>query len=289
MKKIITTVIVGLLIGGAAMADVFYLHADMPANSTPNDKTLWFDDPAGGTSQDVLGAPNTGNRFDMNGYGFRAATGTTHTFAGTLVVGESTLAMMYAYTWNLTGLDIDSGTLLMRPHQTSVNLNIANLAVGASGNLDIRTLTGNDVVNLSVANLSGSGRIGFGITYANDANGLWNFSVSDATPEFTGTVDLFRGELTFGSDFALNESSFTINSIEDNSIILANSVSFSNVVFGASSLSAGTYTAVELNAAFGTDRFSGTETLTVIPEAATIAMLGSGALGLLLTRRYFSH
>lgn len=242
----------------------FYLHANMLAGSTPNDKTLWFDDPVGGTSQYDLDAPNTGNNFDMNGYEFRTASGSSHTFAGTLLVGASTLAMMYADEWNLAGMNVSDGTLLLRPHRTTVDMNVEELTVGASGIMDVRTLTGNNVVNLSVADLSGSGHIRFGIdSYSNDTNGVWSLSVTDPDSEFNGTVDLTRGELTFNSSFALSNATFAVNLVEDNSIVLNADVSFGKVIL-SSGLEAGTYTVSQLNSELGADRFSGTGTITVL-------------------------
>ena len=262
MKKLVITGLC-LLLGGSIMADVFYLHANMPTNSSPNDKTLWFDDPVAGTSLQILGKPTLGNRFDLNGYEFRTATGTSHTFSGTLISRASPLAMMYANMWNLVGLDVDTGTLLLRPHQTNVTMNISNLTVGSSGYMDLRTLTGNNVVNLSVANFSGSGHVRFGITsYLNDTNGVWSLSVTDTTPEFTGTIDLTRGQLTFATSFVLGDATFAINSVQTNRVMLVNDVTFGNVTFGTNSLATGTYTAAQLNSTFGTTRFYGTGKIT---------------------------
>jgi len=267
MKKSIVAGL-GLLIAGSAMADTYYLHADMAANSTPNDKTLWWTDPVGGVTQESLGAPTTGNRFDMNGYLFRSQNSSgTATFNGTAVVGSAGSKqdvgfLLYTGTWNGHGLDIADGkNLLIRPHQSSTAMALQTLTVGAGADLTFRTLTGNNNVALSTANISGSGSIGFGITgYANDTNALWTLSITDATPEFTGSVDLVRGQLTFGSAFALDDAGFTVNSAEDNSVVLDNAVSFGSMAYGSSSLAAGTYTATQLNTEFGTTRFSGSET-----------------------------
>ncbi len=294
MKKSIVAGL-GLLIAGSAMADTYYLHADMAANSTPNDKTLWWTDPVGGVTQESLGAPTTGNRFDVNGHLFRSQnSGGAATFNGTAVVNSTVGAepgvgfLLYTGTWNGYGLDVDND-LLVRPHQSSTAMALQDLQVNASGVLSFRTLTGNNNVALSAANIAGHGAIEFGTTdYANDVNALWNLSITDATPNFGGTVDLIRGQLTFGSAFALNDAGFTVNSAEDNSVVLDNAVSFGSMDYGVSSLAAGTYTASQLNTEFGTTRFSGSETLTVIPEPATLGLVGIFSAGLLLARRRFS-
>jgi len=289
MKKLVITGLC-LLLGGSIMADVFYLHADMLGNSNPNDKTLWFDDPVGGTSQDVLGAPTGGNRFDLNGKLLRSATTTltgSHTFSGTFVVGNSTTGLLYAANWSIYGMDVNAKMMMRAALAAPNSIVISNLVLGSSGDMFFRTLTGvNSTVNLSVANISGSGHLRFGDTgYANDTNGVWSLSVTDTTPTFTGTIDLTRGQLTFANSFVLGDATFAINSAQTNRVVLANNVSFSNVTFGANSLAEGTYTASELNTAFSTDRFSGMGTMTVVPEPATIGMLGLGALSTLMLRR----
>jgi hypothetical protein len=276
-----------MLLGGSVMASVFYLHADMPANATPLDKTLWFDAPSGGA--DMGTAPFTGNRFDVNGKILRTpnSSTTTSTFGGTIVVSAAGagLAELHTLGWNLFGMDVNNA-FQMRIRVPTVNLSVTNLVLGSSGDLKFRTLTGNNNLNFSIANLSGAGSLEFGdSTYANDTNGVWSLSITDTTPEFTGTIDLTRGQLTFGNSFVLGDATFAINSAQTNRIVLANSVSFSNVTFGAGSLAEGTYTASELNTAFSTDRFSGVGTMTVVPEPATIGMLGLGALATLMLRR----
>ncbi|MEA2067844.1 MAG: hypothetical protein U9P12_01475, partial [Verrucomicrobiota bacterium] len=228
------------------------------------DYSVWFDDPVAGSVM-TAGDAFSGNRFDVQEWDWRAPnTASTTTFDGTLVVGSASakICLQYAADWHLAGMDID-GYALIRPHRAEVSMSVADLALGSSGTLGFRTLTGgNNAQNLSVANISGSGSIQFGTSYANDTNALWNLSVSDATPEFTGSVVLLRGQLTFGSVFALDSAKLLIVEAEDNRVVLANDVSFGSVEFGAGTLAPGTYTATELNTALGTDRFSGSGILT---------------------------
>ena len=285
---------VGLFIAGSVGADTFYLHADMAANSSPNDKALWWTDPVGGVTQDSLGSPTSGNRFDVNGFLFRSQnSGGAATFNGTAVVNSTVGSkqdvgfLLYTGTWNGHGLEVNND-LLVRPHQSSTAMALQDLKVNASGVLTFRTLTGNNNVALSAANIAGHGSIEFGLTgYANDVNAHWTLSITDATPNFGGTVDLVRGQLTFGSAFALDDAAFAINSAEDNSVVLDSAVSFGSMMYGATPLAAGEYNATQLNTEFGTTRFSGSESLTVIPEPGTLGLLGFSAAGLLLVRRRF--
>ena len=248
------------------IGDLFYLHEDMPPNELPTTTSLWFDDSAAGNNLDMFGGTISGNRFDVNGFAFRAPnTALPAVFSGTFVVGDagSDYCMLYASDWSVEGFDVNN-SLVMRPHRPVIDLSVSHLTVGTAGSMEFRTLTGNNIVNVSIDDISGSGYLGFGIdSYDNDTNGVWGLTITDATPEFVGTVDLTRGELTFDSSFSLPDAAFSIDSAEDNHVVLAHNVSFDQVTFGAGSLAQGTYTAAALNAAFGTDRFSGSGTLTV--------------------------
>jgi hypothetical protein len=284
MKKMMITLGI-MLMSGVVSADTFYLQADMGLNSTPLNKDLWWTAASGGTQMqesDTFG----GSRFDLNGKVLRApnATGTS-TFGGTFVVSADAAKTteLMAAGWNVTGMDFNN-VIEMRIRKPTVNLSVNNMVLGSSGDLSFRTFSATDAnLNLSISNLSGSGALSFG-GYSADTNGAWTVSITNESA-FAGTMDLQYGELTFGNDFALNDGSFAINSALDNSVVLANSVSFSNVTYGASSLAIGEYDAADLNTEFGTTRFSGPGTVTVIPEPATIGMLGLGALIALLIRR----
>jgi hypothetical protein len=292
-SKMKTTLIaaISLLICGSAMADTFYLHADLATGQSSNDKTLWYTAPTGGVTQASLGANTTGNQFDVNGFDLRSASTTgSSTFPGTFISDDASdnLVLMYASTWNVTGGFNVNNTLFMRPHRSTVNLNIGNLDLGSSGDMKIRGNGTKLAVNVDVANLTGSGDLSFGISsQSGDVNGHWGLSITDANSDFTGTVDLFRGALTFDTAFSLGDARFAIDSGEDNSVVLANSVSFGDVTFGASSLSIGTYDASQLNSELETDIFSGTGSLTVIPEPATLGLVCAVSAAMLFVRRIF--
>ena len=251
----------------ARLADTFYLHADMPANSSPTNGTLWFDDPVAGDSQKELNTPVAGSLFDLNGKLLRSGTTATNgalTFPGTFVVGNSTTGLLYAANWNIYGMNINGAMMMRAALAASNSVAISNLVLNSSGKMVFRTLTGvNSTVNLSLANISGSGYLGFGTTsYTNDTNGVWRLSITDPAPEFTGTLDLTTGQLTFGNSFSLAGATFAILSTGTNKVVLANDVTFGNVTFGTNSLAAGTYTAAQLNSTFGTTRFYGTGKIT---------------------------
>ncbi len=237
----------------------------MPVGSTPADKSIWYNAPVGGTNMVTLGSSFAVNRFDINGKQLCApVTAGSSTFDGTFLVGNSTTGHMYAAIWNIYGLDVNDKMILC-PYQTSVTVALTNLVLGSSGNMAFTTWFPNNTVNLLVKNISGNGHIGFGMPlHTNDKNGIWNFSIAGATPDFSGTIDLSEGQLTFGKSFALLDATFAILPVGDNSIMLSNNVSFRNITFGTNSLASGTYTTAQLNSVFGTVRFSGAGTLTTL-------------------------
>ncbi len=267
MKKNII-VLLGLFMGGAVWSDEFYLHANMPPNSTPNDKTLWFDAPTGGTTLAALEKPAMGNRFNLNGFDLRApGTSKSSLFNGTLVVGDAGagICLLYATEWNLVGgVDINK-SLLMRLHLPKVKISVSELKLGKFGQLTFRTLKDeNNQLDLSVTNLVGSGTIQFGVTaYANDVKGVWNLSLPEKSSEFTGKIEVNRGQLTFVTAASLDRATLVVNPVEDKHVVLNEDVSFGNVLLGVRPLAAGTYTAAELNKLVGSDCFSGRKKLTI--------------------------
>jgi hypothetical protein len=280
MNKIIVMML-GLFLSGSGVAETFYLHANIPSTSNVTDKALWFSDPVVGTDMATLGADFTGNQFDPNGKAFRQANASSATFDGTFVISAPVTNAFYSSDWNVYGMNINS-MLQMRLYRDGGTLTVDNLALGASGSMVFRIQTYYSK-NLSVGNISGSGSIVFG-NFAGDTNGVWGLSITDTTPDFTGTVSLLYGKLTFNNSFSLADAALSIDAAGTNSVVLANNVTFGRLICGATTLTSGTYTASELNAALSTDRFSGPGLLS-IPEPATIGMLGAGALATLLIRR----
>jgi len=104
-----------VMLAVSVQAATYYLQADMPVNSTPLDKTLWFDAPSGGTDMNSLGVPFAGNRFDVNGKQLRAPiTAGSSTFDGTFAVGS-------AFCMLLTGM-CSGWTLIISCSCVRINL-----------------------------------------------------------------------------------------------------------------------------------------------------------------------
>jgi hypothetical protein len=289
MKKIGMATVM-LLVCGSVMADTFYLHENMATGNSPLFKTNWWTEATGGVQMST--EPIAGNRFDLNGKTLVAPNSTgTSTFGGTLVVGAAGSGgptELLTAGWNVTGMDFNNA-ILMRLRKTTVNLSVANMVLGSSGNLSFRTHTDTSKnLTLAVDNLSGSGILSFGEFSATDTTGAWTVSVTNGN-SFDGTMDLQYGQLTFGNSLSLTNTAFTmqLSAAFTNSVVLANSVTFKSATIGTNILAAGTYTASQLNTAFGTTKFSGANSLTVIPEPATIGMVGFGALVTLIVRRVY--
>lgn len=266
------------------LGHVYYLQEDMTLDSSPNTPALWFDDPSGDSNLESLGGTIASNYFDLNGFMFRSpSVETPASFDGTFVVGNGEGAvdgLLYAADWSVAGFDVDH-ELLMQPQRETVHLSISNLVLRAAGSMQFGMLPdANDFVNLSIGHLTGNGALGFGVASSDhDSNGAWKMSITDSASEFSGTVSLVQGELTFDSPCVLSNATFEINEFDDNRIVLAYDVSFEAVEFGGSALEGGVYTATELNLALGTDRFSGGATLAVIPKPAVFYLQGSMIAG----------
>ncbi len=287
--KLPIAVLLSLLLGSVAVADVFYLHADMSAaaGKTPLDKSLWFDDPVGGSDMNALGASFAGNTFNLNGKDLTSDnTGFPVTFPGTFAVDTAgTVFELFAHNWTVAGMDVDA-LLELRLRQVTNTQLFGDVDLGSSGTMRFRSHNAYLELNLSITNsLTGSGNITFGHpSVSTDTNALWNLSINDPDSDFSGNINLVRGRLTFGNNVSLAHAALIISLAAENSIVLADDVAFNQVTLGATTLTNGTYTAAELNTAFGTDRFSGPGDI-VIPEPATIGMLGLGVLSTLMLRR----
>ena len=108
---------------------------------------------------------------------------------------------------------------------------------------------------------------------------------------FTGTLALGGGEkaatLDFDQDYDLSAADMVINTAQADILNLDQAITVGSFTFGAeSALGAGTYSAADLNALYGTgSQFAGDGSLTVIPEPATISLIAVLGGGILFIRR----
>lgn len=278
----------------------YYLQAPIPANKWIGDQDQWYDAPSGG-SQMPYYAIFEGSTFDVNGFEFRSEnTPSTREFDGLLVVNaplvNSTGGQGYFVHYDkniqfVAGVS-QNAEMIIRPHRGGgITTGISTYTLGENGYLKFRTLSTNYGQTLEVGTLVGSGKIEFGLASSTaDDNGIWALSVSDGSA-FTGTLGLQRGQLTFQEATSLENAAFEIAAVNPNTVVLASDVWVLNITVGATTLATvGEYTAADLNAEFGTDRFSGAGILHVgltppptVLTPPTIAEFSVGATDVMMS------
>ncbi len=149
------------------------------------------------------------------------------------------------------------------------------------------TITGSSVLHISAA--TGNS--------VNTANPVLTIAFSGDLSGFTGSFNLGGGSfgvnrvavLDFNQNYNLPSTSFIMGASGTTDILnLDQNVAFGSFSFGSTVLGAGTYSVAALNGLFGTgSQFTGTGSLTVVPEPGTSAALmgTSGLLAALALRR----
>lgn len=236
--------------------------------------------------------PTTGHDYVANNsaYSLRTPSGSS-TFGGHSLTVNSTGAS--AIAWGIRTGDgaissVDLLTLGFSRLTASASDNkISRLSVGTltlSGTSDKRTqldsvVSGtNRTLSLKADTVTGSGYL---VTVgATTGNVLLDFADASA---FTGTLEHSMGTLAFGQDLNMGSGTLLIDSTAT-AVSLAYNVTVNSLIIGTTALEAGSYSVAELNGYLGI--FSGTSTITVVPEPSTcaLAFVGIVFLGARLRR-----
>jgi len=103
----------------------------------------------------------------------------------------------------------------------------------------------------------------------------------------TADISVLSGQtLTLGNSLSLDSTSaltFDLTSIIN--LNYSGAMSIADLGRGATFIDDGTYTASQLNAFFGGSNFSGSGSITVVPEPRSLLLLGAGLLVLIMRRR----
>ncbi len=246
-----------------------------------SDKSIWFvNESGGGDTAATSNAPFVGNRFNLNGFLAYTNPGTgTNTFSGTLVIDQSgTIIDNRIKTLTIASMEVTSGLRMRyRNHAlTGRNFNINNLQIsGATFTLEEANdgSTSKDA-DLTIGEIGGTGTVRLGAASFDD-NNIWGLSAVDSDNDFTGRLRLWRGILDLDlAPLSLPNATFQLSDRDSHSsVVLTNDATFKAVqeldFDGANpvvfELSPGTYSAADLDLAFGTSgRFTGPGMLTVL-------------------------
>lgn len=237
------------------------------------------------TTSGLIGSTASGLGADATFTGRIRDNGTT--FAGdSLTISASTQLLLKngAGATSSANLILNGGIITYGPDGAgglSANLtgtlNVAAnslIGLGANNTLNINsTVTGSNVLNLR------------------SSDGLTNIiSFGGNLAGFTGTIDIGGGPapvtLDFNQNYTLLASIVMGTHASADIFRLDQNITVNAFTFGANALAANTYTVTQLNAAYGSGtQFTGTGTLTVVPEPASLLFGALGSLVLFRRRR----
>lgn len=266
MKK---SVIAGLavLMGGAVLAETYYLQGDMTTakdRNAPLINKLWFSRRSGGGEHPTK---ITGNTFSVNGKKWRTPnSGKTSNFPGTLLVDEAgagTCELMTA-EWKPAAMQIEN-TALMRLRRSAVTLKPGLMNIVGKGAAEFRAHSdGSNTLMLEPGSLMGDGRLVFGKYNATDTKGFWSLTCIDASG-FSGAVAVDYGMLTVEDPLDLSFAAFSI-SAKNGALLVVDEVTLTvkSMTVGGKAVAAGKYSTKDLSKKVGVDCAKGSGKITIL-------------------------
>lgn len=275
----------------------YYYKPDNTTTGNWSASNAWNTNAAGTGTNHTLSTANS-NIYNTNAKAMRT-TGTTFAGGSLILSGHSTDAGGANYSLMLTSPGMTIANLSTQAYDSSNNfvliratlnsataLSSTNFAVGTETRFHFQT-TNFRSLNFTLTTLTGSGDMHMGKTGAGtDGASTIALSATNASA-YTGDIIVYNGtSMDFNSTFT---SGGGLSLLSGAVLTLDQSLSFTSLSIGGSSLSAGTYSFATLNGlydAYFANGGTGSITVTAVPEpSAAAALLGVAALAAFTVRR----
>ena len=263
MKRMQWVLLVGLFaVGICVQADTYYLAEGQPTGHNWDTLTDWFSS-SDGTGTNPAGILSTDD-FDINGFALRSPTSANPVFTGNslTISGDAGFLMKQGSTATITNLISQGGNIIVGNASVTQELHVVNLTINGYTRLDAGAI--DKGIALTVDYLVGSQGLKLGATSSDI--GLYTLNIADASG-FDGTLQSVFGTTDFENDVDMSSATYQIFTNAGTSVILDQDITVETLIIGDDTLTPGTYSFEELNAAYD-DQFvdGGTGSITVTHE-----------------------
>jgi autotransporter-associated beta strand protein len=219
--------------------------------------------------------------------------------AGELYIGSGGISSLATHTGLTKNINFSGGTVGATANWvTAQNINLTNANGGVTFKAANAANTGQSIGISGVLSgsgtlrKSGAGTLTLNSTTANSFSGgtlitSGTLLAATAGSMGLGNINLVSGAFTSQSASAIADTAillFAASATPTITLTYTGSDTVGGVSNGTTSLTPGTYTTAQLNSFFGGGAFTGTGSLTIIPEPASAALLGLGLVSFCFVR-----